>query len=109
GPEQAVSGVRRLTLTGAVRSEDYNSFGGVTTPKLGVIYSPGTDFTLKASWGKSFKVPTLTQQYLTRTAYLFPAATLGGTGYAPDATAIYLTGGNPVLNPERARTWSASL
>lgn len=108
-PEQDVSGVRRLALTGAVRSEDYNSFGGVTTPKLGVLYSPGTDFTLKASWGKSFKVPTLAQQYLTRNAYLFPAAALGGTGYAPSATVLYLTGGNPDLNPERARTWSASL
>lgn len=108
-PEQGVSGVRRLALTGAVRSEDYNSFGGVTTPKLGVLYSPGTDFTLKASWGKSFKVPTLAQQYLTRNAYLFPAVVLGGAGYAPGATALYLTGGNPDLKPERARTWSTSL
>src|SRR5574337_514036 len=109
GPGQGVSGVHRLALTGAVRGEHYDSFGGVTTPKLGLIYSPNADFTAKASWGKSFKVPTLAQQYLTRDAYLFPAAALGGTGYAPDATVLYLTGGNPDLRPERARTWSASL
>jgi len=108
-PEQDISGVQRLALTGAVRGEHYDSFGGVTTPKLGVIYSPGADFTLKTSWGKSFKVPTLSQQYLERDAYLFPAAALGGTGYARDATVLYLTGGNPDLRPERARTWSASL
>ena len=109
GPEQGVPGVQRLALTGAVRGEHYDSFGGVTTPKLGLIYSPGTDVTLKASWGKSFKVPTLAQQYLERDAYLFPAAALGGTGYAPGATVLYLTGGNPDLHPERARTWSTSL
>ncbi len=109
GPEQGVAGVHRLALTGAVRGEHYSSFGGVSTPKLGVIYSPSADVTVKASWGKSFKVPTLAQQYLTRDAYLFPAFVLGGAGYAPDATALYLTGGNRDLRPERARTWSASL
>ncbi|WP_343162758.1 TonB-dependent receptor [Oleiagrimonas sp. C23AA] len=109
GPDQGVSGARRFELTGAIRGEDYDSFGGVTTPKLGLLYSPNADLTLKASWGKSFKVPTLSQQYLTRDAYLFPAAALGGSGYAPDATVLYLTGGNPNLKPERARTWSASL
>jgi len=109
GPEQGVAGVQRLALTGALRGEHYDSFGGVTTPKLGLIYSPNADITVKASWGKSFKVPTLAQQYLTRDAYLFPAAALGGTGYARSATALYLTGGNPDLHPERARTRSASL
>jgi len=109
GPEQGVPGVQRLALTGALRGEDYDSFGSVTTPKLGVIYSPSADFTLKGSWGRSFKVPTLSQQYLERDAFLFPAAALGGTGYAPNATVLYLTGGNPDLRPERARTWSTSL
>ncbi|MFC5582777.1 TonB-dependent receptor plug domain-containing protein [Rhodanobacter terrae] len=109
GPEQGVFGVQRLALTGAFRAEHYDSFGGVTTPKLGLIYSPNADFTVKTSWGKSFKVPTLLQQYLTRDAYLFPAAALGGTGYARGATVLYLTGGNPDLHPERARTRSASL
>jgi len=109
GPEQGVPGVQRLALTGAVRAEHYDSFGGVTTPKLGLVYSPSADFTVKTSWGKSFKVPTLSQQYLERDAYLFPAVVLGGTGYASNATVLYLTGGNPDLRPEKARTWSTSL
>src|SRR3546814_10233804 len=56
---QNITGARRLALIAAVRSEDYDSFGRVTTPKLGVLYDPSADFTLKASWGKSFKAPTL--------------------------------------------------
>src|SRR5574337_1660634 len=55
GPDQQVHGIQRLNVTAAVRGEHYNTFGGVTTPKLGVLYGPNPDFTLKASWGRSFK------------------------------------------------------
>jgi outer membrane receptor protein involved in Fe transport len=36
-------------------------------------------------------------------------AVFGGSGYAPDATVLYLNGGNLALTPERAKTWSASI
>jgi outer membrane receptor protein involved in Fe transport len=107
GPEQGIGGIERLELTGAVRTED-GGYGRVTTPKLGVIYSPSADFSLKASWGESFKAPTLFQRYATRNALYYPAATFG-TGYAADAAVLALSGGNSDLHPERARTWSASL
>jgi outer membrane receptor protein involved in Fe transport len=109
GAGQHIPGVRRLDFTAALRGEDYASFGGVTTPKLGVIYGPTDDFSLKASWGKSFKAPTLLQRYETRLAFLYPASTVGGSGYASDATVLMPYGGNPDLKPERARTWSASI
>ncbi|WP_158755060.1 TonB-dependent receptor [Dyella sp. S184] len=109
GSDQGIPGVQRLELTAAVRGEDYASFGSVTTPKLGLIYGPSTDFTLKASWGKSFKAPTLLQRYQAQSAYLYPAAAVGGSGYASDATVLIPYGGNPDLEPERARTWSASM
>jgi outer membrane receptor protein involved in Fe transport len=108
-PGQHVAGVHRLSLTGAVRTEGYDSYGRVTTPKIGVVYSPSADWTLKASWGKSFKAPTLYQGYIGQFGYLYPVATFGGIGYAPDATTLYLNGGNRNLTPERARTWSASI
>lgn len=106
-PDQGLSGVDRLELTAAVRAEDAG-YGRVTTPKLGVIYSPTADLSLKASWGKSFKAPTLLQRYLARNAIYYPAEHFG-TGYPTDATALYLSGGRTSLSPERARTWSASL
>jgi len=108
GPEQGIGGIERLELTGAVRTED-GDYGRVTTPKLGVIYSPSADVSLKTSWGKSFKAPELVQRYYTQFAVYYPAATLGGTGYPADATALWLSGGNTNLRPERAQTWSASL
>ncbi|MFK2878651.1 TonB-dependent receptor plug domain-containing protein [Rhodanobacter hydrolyticus] len=109
GPDQQVRGVQRLEVTAAVRGEDYSTFGGVTTPKLGVIYGPSPDFTLKASWGKSFKAPTLFEQDYAQNAYLFSPRSFGGVGYPADATVLVLDGGNRQLKPERASTQSASL
>ncbi|MQP74296.1 TonB-dependent receptor [Stenotrophomonas sp. MYb238] len=100
---------RRLAMTAAARYEDYDSFGGVLTPKLGVVYSPGTDLTLRASWGRSFKAPTLYQLNRQRATAFNYVTAYGGKGYPPGATALLIDGGNPNLEPERARTWSASL
>ncbi|TAL73372.1 MAG: TonB-dependent receptor [Rhodanobacter sp.] len=107
GPEQSVGGIERLALTGAVRAED-GDYGRVTTPRFGVVYSPSADFSLKASWGKSFKASTLEQRYSAGTAIYYPASTFG-VGYPVDAAALWLAGGNVNLRPERARTRSGSL
>lgn len=109
GPDSNIPGVQRLALTGAIRGEDYDSIGGVTTPKLGVIYGPSADFTLKVSWGRSFKTPTLYQRYYASPIWLLFPSDYGGTGYASDATLLIVDGGNAHLDPERAKTWSASV
>lgn len=109
GPDQHKAGARRLELSAAMRGEDHDSFGRVTTPKLGLIYGPNADFTLKTSWGKSFKAPTLYQLLRSEQVVLRLARASGGTGFPSDATVLYLDGGNPELEPERARTWTASL
>ncbi len=109
GPDMDVAGVRRLEFSAALRRENYDSFGSVTTPKLGVIYGPDQDFTLKVSWGKSFKAPMLSQLYANRIAGLWKASAVGGTGYPSDATVLMAFGGNPKLKPERANTLTTSL
>ena len=109
GASQSVPGVRQLSLTAAVRREDYSSFGGVTTPKVGLIYSPNNDFTAKASWGRSFKAPTLLQVNQGQVAQLAFPSSFGSTSYPDEAMALRVGGGNPNLKPERARTWTASL
>ncbi|EIL98355.1 TonB-dependent receptor [Rhodanobacter thiooxydans] len=109
GPDQQVRGAQRLDLTAAVRGENYSTFGGVTTPKLGVLYGPNADFTLKASWGKSFKAPTLFERNYAQNAYLFFPSSFGGTRYPVGSTVLVLDGGNRNLQPERATTRSVSL
>jgi outer membrane receptor protein involved in Fe transport len=107
-PAQDVAGIDRLNLSGALRYERYPGVDSVVTPKIGIIYAPFADVMIKGSWGKSFRAPTLFQQYQVRSALLYPAASLGGT-YPAGATALLLQGGNPALKPERARTWTATM
>lgn len=109
GDRQGVSADQRLALTAAVRTEDYDSFGSVTVPKVGLIYGPGRSLTLRASWGKSFKAPTLHQRYFAPYAMLTAPSYFGGSGYAEGSTVLASGGGNRGLEAERARTWTASL
>jgi outer membrane receptor protein involved in Fe transport len=101
--------LRSLSLSAAMRYESYPGIDQVATPKLGLVAALTADVTLKASWGKSFKAPTLFQQYNSSFSYLFNAATLGQAGAPAGSGAILLTGGNPDLKPERATTWSTTL
>lgn len=107
--DQDVPLVKRLTATAAVRYERYPGIGGVPTPKLGVIWSPLADVTLKGSWGRSFKAPTQYQQYVPRAGIIYPPASLGGSGFPAGSGVLYFLGGNPGLAPERARTWSTTV
>ncbi|NKJ43476.1 TonB-dependent receptor [Novosphingobium sp. SG720] len=106
---QGIAGIDRLNLSGAVRYERYPGVDAVATPKLGIIYAPVADIAIKGSWGRSFRAPTLFQQYQARSALLYPAASLGGTGYPASATVLLVQGGNPALKPERAGTWTATI
>jgi outer membrane receptor protein involved in Fe transport len=108
-PAQSVPLVRSLSLSGAFRYERYPHVGEVVTPKVGLIYAPSEDFEFKGSWGKSFRAPTLYQQFQARNAVLAPPFVFGGTGFAPDETALLLQGGNADLKPERATSWSATV
>src|SRR5690606_20330779 len=109
GPDQAVPGINRFEVTAAARQEDYDSFGSVTTPKLGLLISPDESISFKASWGRSFKAPTLLQLNQATNADLHPVAHYGGEGYAPGATVLSIWGGNQNLDAEHATTRSASL
>ncbi|WP_206240142.1 TonB-dependent receptor plug domain-containing protein [Novosphingobium terrae] len=108
-PEMGVTAISRLNFSGALRYERYPGVASVATPKLGLIYAPFPDLVVKGSWGRSFRAPTLYQQYQLRSAYVYLASTEGGSGYPSTATGLLLSGGNPALKPERAETWTAML
>ena len=108
GPDQAFPLVDRLDVDAAVRYERYPGIRSVVTPKFGAAWRLTPDVSVKASWGQSFRAPTLFQQYQPRAATLYPPALLGSSGASPTSGVILLLGGNPALKPERATTWSTS-
>lgn len=99
--------VESLTLNAAVRYESYANIGDAAAPKIGLIYKPFHDVTIRTSWGRSFKAPTLYQAYQIRYGNIVP-----GDFFAripAGAAVLAVAGGNNSLKPERARTWTASI
>ncbi len=48
-----------LTVTGGIRYDDHETFGGATTVRTTAAYNfAATDTKLRASWGEGFKAPT---------------------------------------------------
>lgn len=101
--------VDQLILSAALRYEDYPGIDRLVTPKFGLIYAPTPDLSLKGSWGKSFKAPTLFLQFAGKNPTVIAASALGGSGYPANATAILVVGGNPQVKPERATSWATTL
>jgi outer membrane receptor protein involved in Fe transport len=112
GPENDIPLVERLRLSAALRYESYEGIDDVATPKLGLVYQPHPAVTIRAAWGRSFKVPTLNQVNQVRAGNLVAASLFTPQPVPPlpaGATVLLLSGGNPDLRAERARTWSAGI
>jgi vitamin B12 transporter len=73
-----------LTLTGGLRHDDHNRFGGATTFGASGVYTVAlTGTTLRASYGEGFKAPSLFQ--------------------------LLSNFGNTTLRPERSQGWDAGV
>lgn len=108
-PELDFPFIDRLTLSAALRYEHWNSIASVTTPKLGLIYQPVADVTLRATWGKSFKIPTLLQVNEVEEGDLIPGFIFNPPPQPAGAPVLFLAGSAPNLKPERATTWSGTV
>ena len=85
----------------AVRHEDFDEIGEKTTdPKITLLFQPLDSLSLRASWGTSFRVPSLLQSFGTLTTVANQVDIVGGTTFKPS-----LTVGNPELTPESAENW----
>lgn len=100
-PEMDVPIVRRASLSGAVRIEDYSDSNRIATPKVGFIYAPFEALTFKASWGRSYKLPTLYQQYSGYATVLLAVSGYGST-FPANSTFIYALGANNRDQAERS-------
>lgn len=109
-----------LTLSAAVRYDDYSDVGDTTNPKIGLTWDVTDAFTLQGSWGTSFRAPSVTDsnpKAVTSgtslpfpnwgdpriTNGLLPPGIIGPFGLANSALML---GSNPNLTPEEAETWS---
>ena len=102
GPENAMPGIERLEASLAGRIEHYDDVGTTRNPKIGVLWSPISDLTLRASYGTSFRAPALSEVYEAQDA---------GPNFLPYQGAQRLilmrVGGNLDQKPESAKSFTA--
>lgn len=102
GPPNARPGLERLELSAAVRHERYSDFGSSTNPRVGLIWEPLTGVRLRGSYGTSFRAPALRE--VNDPLAVSATQLLDASGNRN--IVLFLTGGNPDLEPERARSWT---
>lgn len=107
GTGNRMPGVERFVVTAAGRLEHYEGLGSSFDPKLGLLWAPLKDFTLRASYGTSFRAPLLSEMLGLYNVFLFDAPILyvDPSQAAPGAGAV-LVGTNPSLKPETSRSLS---
>ncbi|MBB5746534.1 TonB-dependent receptor [Brevundimonas variabilis] len=100
--DNARPGLERLELSLAARYEEHEGVGETTNPKVGVLYSPTQGLLLRASYGTSFRAPSLREL---QTAYAIGPTFLNRNGGSVLSLIQY--GGNPDLRPETADSITA--
>jgi iron complex outermembrane receptor protein len=105
GSPNAVSGIDELSLSLAVRREEYSDFGDTTDPKIGLVYSPIESVSLRATYGTSFRAPSLvdTSEQIHNIFIQNLPDPIGAGGVT---RGIFHNGGRATLQPEEADTWS---
>jgi iron complex outermembrane receptor protein len=104
----AVSAVRKLELSAAVRDDDYSDFGSKTNPRFGIYWSPIAQLGVRAAYSTSFRAPNpietisnTVEDIFIETGYPQPGDPIGKTGV--------LFYANHFLNPETAKNITAGL
>ena len=108
GKDNDIPGISQLELSAAARYENYTGLGGSTTPKFGILWSPYHDLSLRGSWSRAVRPPTLSDldaSHNQATSTALPDARVPG-GLAP---VLVWSGGNADLKPELARSWTGGL
>ena len=104
GADNRRAGFERLDLSLAVRREHYQGGATSTVPKLGLVWSPIPDWSLKATYGESFRAPSLGE--ITDPQRVTPVNISVG---ATTVLTLLRYGGNPDLQPETAKSWTSGV
>lgn len=107
--------LKQLDLSAALRHDRYSDVGSTTNPKLGATWKVVPGLNLRASWGTSFRAPSLPESNPNVQGGVRSFAFANGSGdpaigltnaASGTTNGIALDGGNASLKPEKARTFS---
>ncbi len=108
GPDNAIPGIRRLDIDIAGRQDRYSDVGSTSNPKFGLNWSPMDGVLVHATYGTSFRAPTISQIYGNSSALFVQNYADPTNGGAP-RVGVALSGGNTSLKSETAKTYSVGV
>src|SRR5258708_3058000 len=89
----------RLVVSGALRYDDYDGFGGRWSPQLGIEWRPTQSFLLRGAGAKAYRAPTPFTLSVAGASFTTPVSH-PRRGNETNSTVTVLQGGNPNLKPE---------
>jgi len=95
-------GIEALELSLAGRVEHYDDVGTTANPKIGLLWRPTGDLTVRGTYGRSFRAPALREVHDASSASSIQLNKADGTR----VRVLVLGGGNVDLKPETARSWT---
>ncbi|RAK67803.1 TonB-dependent receptor [Phenylobacterium kunshanense] len=95
-------GVEALELSLAGRVERYDDVGTTANPKVGVLWRPTEDLTVRGTYGRSFRAPALREVHDPSSASSLQLSQADGAR----VRVLVLGGGNEDLEPETANAWT---
>jgi iron complex outermembrane receptor protein len=105
GQAMQVPAIHELTLTAAGRFDSYNDFGDIFNPQYGLLWKPSDQLALRATYGRSFRPPSMYDLYLP--ANLQDAFVLDPRRNRELASVKVVTGGNRELDATRGKSYTA--
>jgi iron complex outermembrane recepter protein len=109
GADMHVPALRELTLTAGGRLDKYSDFGQIFNPQFGVRWLPYQDLAVHASYGRSFRAPSMYELYLPRQESLPVFVVTDPRRGSTPATVSLVSGGNAELDPTRGKSFTAGL
>jgi iron complex outermembrane recepter protein len=107
GDAQNQRAAPRLEFTMAGRYEDYSDYGHAFNPQFRLQFIPIDSLKLRASWGRSFRAPTLDDLYDSSQNAAFLTTLADPRSPTGQSTVLAFEGDNPHLRQETSKTWTA--
>jgi iron complex outermembrane receptor protein len=106
GESMQLPAARRLTLTLAGRFDSYSDFGEIFSPQYGLVWRPFRDIAIRATYGRSFRAPSLYELYQPD---VFGATLVVDPRRNESYSALQLSGGTLGLQATRGESFAAGI
>lgn len=97
--------IHSLDISVASRLDKYSDAGSTTNPKFGIRFSPVEQISFNATYGTSYRAPNLTEKS-TSSNFNYVTSVIDPASPSGLSNALILTGNDPDLEPEKAKTWT---